>query len=795
MATLQTLDLPVEGMTCASCAARIEKALNGFEGVERASVNLATGRARVDYDTGKLSPARIAGRIEETGYGVPEARVELAIGGMTCASCAARIEKALNGMEGVTSASVNLASERAQVRYKPGSASVEDLIRRVEETGYTAREAAGQDEDAEEAGRARKARKDLWILGGAIAFSLPLLFQMVGMFTGGLHGEMPRWWQFALATPVQFIAGWRFYRGAWHVLKNGGANMDVLVALGTSAAYFHSAAVTALGLHGQHVYFEAAAVIVTLILLGKVLEAGAMIRTSAAIRKLMGLQARTARVIRGGEEREVPVEQVQVGDIVLARPGEKFAVDGEIIDGRTAVDESMLTGESLPVEKGPGDPVIGATLNKNGAVRYRASKVGKDTALAQIIRLVREAQGSKAPIQRLADKISGVFVPIVLMVAAATFALTYYFAGFTPALVSAVAVLVIACPCALGLATPTAIMVGTGKGAETGILIKNGEALETAHKLQAIILDKTGTLTRGKPEVTDIVPFDGIGEKDLLALAASAEQGSEHPLGEAILARGKAEGVQLLPASDFTAVPGHGLEARVGGRMVRLGNLKLMARHGFSLDGHMSAAERLEGEGKTVMFLADERRVLGAVAVADTLKESSPAAVRALEEMGIEVWMLTGDNRRTAEAIAAQAGITRVMAEVLPEEKAAKVQELKRGGKVTGMVGDGINDAPALAAADVGFAIGTGTDVAMEASDVTLMRGDLMGVADAVRLSRATLRKIRQNLFWAFVYNVLGIPLAALGFLSPVIAGAAMALSSVSVVSNALLLRRWRPER
>jgi len=795
MATLQTLDLPVEGMTCASCAARIEKALNGLEGVERASVNLATGRARVDYDTGKLSPARIAGRIEETGYGVPEARVEIAIGGMTCASCAARIEKVLNGMEGVTSASVNLASERAQVRYKPGSASVEDLIRRVEETGYTAREAAGQDEDAEEAGRARKARKDLWILGGAILLSLPLLFQMVGMFTGGLHGELPRWWQFALATPVQFIAGWRFYRGAWHVLKNGGANMDVLVALGTSAAYFHSAAVTVLGLHGQHVYFEAAAIIVTLILLGKVLEAGAMIRTSAAIRKLMGLQARTARVIRGGEEREVPVEQVQVGDIVLARPGEKFAVDGEIIEGRTAVDESMLTGESLPVEKGPGDPVIGATLNKNGAVRYRASKVGKDTALAQIIRLVREAQGSKAPIQRLADKISGVFVPIVLMVAAATFALTYYFAGFTPALVSAVAVLVIACPCALGLATPTAIMVGTGKGAETGILIKNGEALETAHKLQAIILDKTGTLTRGKPEVTDIVPFDGIGEKDLLALAASAEQGSEHPLGEAILARGKAEGVQLLPASDFTAVPGHGLEARVGGRMVRLGNLKLMARHGLSLDGHMSAAERLEGEGKTVMFLADERRVLGAVAVADTLKESSPAAVRALEEMGIEVWMLTGDNRRTAEAIAAQVGITRVMAEVLPEEKAAKVQELKRGGKVTGMVGDGINDAPALAAADVGFAIGTGTDVAMEASDVTLMRGDLMGVADAIRLSRATLRKIRQNLFWAFVYNVLGIPLAALGFLSPVIAGAAMALSSVSVVSNALLLRRWRPER
>ncbi|OGL59953.1 MAG: copper-translocating P-type ATPase [Candidatus Tectomicrobia bacterium RIFCSPLOWO2_12_FULL_69_37] len=792
----ETLELPVGGMTCASCAARVEKQLSGLEGVISAAVNLATERATVAYDARRLTPAQIAGRIEDTGYTVPEARVELAIGGMTCASCSARVEKALNGAEGVVSASVNLATERAMVRYKPGAATVEGLIRRVEETGYTAREAAAQDEDAEEAARARKARKDFWILMGAILLSLPFAWQMSSLLpwsTG--HWEFPRWWQLILATPVQFVAGWRFYRGSWHVLKNFGANMDVLVALGTSAAYFESVVVTALGAADIHVYFEASAVIVTLVVLGKFLEERAKGRTSAAIKKLMGLQARTARVLRNGEEREIPVDQVMVGDLVLARPGEKFAVDGEIAEGRTAADESMLTGESLPVEKGPGDMVIGATLNKNGAVRYRALKVGKDTALAQIVRLVREAQGSKAPIQRLADQISGVFVPAVLVVAAAAFGAWYYVEGFTPALVNAVAVLVIACPCALGLATPTAIMVGTGKGAEAGILIKGGESLETAHKIEAIILDKTGTLTRGKPEVTDIVPFDGVGERDLLALAASAEQGSEHPLGEAILERGKAEGVELLPAEGFTAVPGHGLEVRVGERLVRFGNLKLMARHGLSLDGHAGAVEKLEGEGKTVMFLADERRVLGAVAVADTLKESSPAAVRALERMGIEVWMLTGDNRRTAEAIAAQAGITRVMAEVLPEEKAAKVAELKAAGKVTGMVGDGINDAPALAAADVGFAIGTGTDVAMEASDVTLMRGDLMGVADSIRLSRATLRKIRQNLFWAFIYNVLGIPLAALGFLSPVIAGAAMALSSVSVVSNALLLKRWRPQR
>ncbi|MEE9239759.1 MAG: copper-translocating P-type ATPase, partial [bacterium] len=516
---------------------------------------------------------------------------------------------------------------------------------------------------------------------------------------------------------------------------------------------------------------------------------------SEAIRKLMGLQAKTARILREGEEREVPVEQVIVGDIVIVRPGEKFPVDGVIVEGTTSVDESMITGESLPVDKEPGDAVTGATINKYGAVQFRAARVGKETALAQIIRMVEEAQGSKAPIQRIADQISGIFVPVVICIAAVTSALWFYYAGFTPALVNAVAVLVIACPCALGLATPTAIMVGTGKGAEIGVLIKGGESLETAHKLDAVILDKTGTLTKGEPEVTDVVPFDGLTDRELLQLAASAEQVSEHPLGEAILERGRQDGVELLQASDFRAVPGHGLEVKVGGRALRFGNMKLMERHGISLDGREAAVAALEAEGKTVMFLAGEKSLLGVVAVADTLKETSAQAVSELRDMGIDVYMMTGDNRRTAEAIAAEAGVSRVMAEVLPEEKAAKVKELRAQGKMIGMVGDGINDAPALAEADVGFSIGTGTDVAIEASDVTLMRGDLLSVVDAIRLSRATLRKIRQNLFWAFIYNILGIPLAALGFLSPVVAGAAMAFSSVSVVSNTLLLRRWRPNR
>lgn len=793
---LAQVEIPVEGMTCAACSARIERRLSDLEGVTEANVNLATSRASVTYNPVEVTPAGIADRIVQTGYGVPEKSVELAIGGMTCAACSTRVDKRLNALDGVFSATVSLATERALIRYRPGIVSVKDLIERVEKTGYTASEVSDDAGEAERIEKEKKARRELWLLAASTLLSLPLLYQMWGHFSGGGDvSELPRWWQFALATPVQFVAGWRFYRGAYHSLRGGGANMDVLVALGTSAAYFHSLVVTAMGLDDMFVYFEASAVLITLILLGKVLEGRAMGRTSDAIKKLMGLQAKVARVFRDGEEREIPIEQVAVDDLVLVRPGEKFPVDGEIEEGATSVDESMITGESIPVEKGPGDSVTGATINGTGAVRFRARKVGRDTVLAQIIRMVEQAQGSKAPIQRLADQISGVFVPIVIVIAALTSALWYYNAGFVPALVNTVAVLVIACPCALGLATPTAIMVGTGKGAEAGVLIKGGESLETAHKLDAIIFDKTGTLTNGKPVVTDIISFGGIGEGELLRLAASAEQGSEHPLGAAILERAKSDELTLLPAEGFRAVPGLGLEVTVSGRPIWFGNTKLMAERGLSLGDHEPAAAGLEDAGKTVMFLADEERILGAVAVADTLKETSAGAVRALQAMGVEVYMMTGDNRRTAGAIAVQADIKNVMAEVLPAEKAEKVKELKEAGHSVGMVGDGINDAPALAEADVGFAIGTGTDVAMEASDITLMRGDLMSVVDAIRLSRATLRKIRQNLFWAFFYNVLGIPLAALGYLSPVVAGAAMAFSSVSVVSNTLLLRRWRPER
>ncbi len=787
------IELPVEGMTCAACSARVEKRLNALEGVEEAAVNLATARARVTYDLEAVSPSRIAARIVETGYAVPEESVELAVGGMTCAACSARVEKRLNALEGVASASVNLSTERAMVRFTPGAVSVEDLIERVEKTGYTAQETDREGADAGRDESVRRYRWEVWMFTLSALLSLPLVLQMTSTFWGE-GWELPRWWQFALATPVQLIVGWRFYRGAYHSLRGGGANMDVLVAGGTSAAYLDSVAVTAFALP-MHVYFETSAVLITLIRLGKLLEERAKGRTSDAIRKLMGLQAKTARVLRDGEEREIPIEQVIVGDEVFVRPGEKFPVDGVILDGQTTADESMITGESIPVEKSPGDTVVGATVNKNGAVRFRADKVGKDTALAQIIRLVEQAQGSKAPIQRLADRISGIFVPAVLLIVALTFALWYAYAGFTAALVNAVAVLVIACPCALGLATPTAIMVGTGKGAEAGILIKGGESLETAHKIGAVVLDKTGTITKGKPEVTDVLPFNGAEGRELLRLAASAERGSEHPLGEAIRERSESEGIEYLPVTDFQAIPGHGLSVKVEGRPIWLGNARLMADRGVPLDGNAPAIEELERQGKTVMLMADEAGLLGALAVADTVKETSRAAIKALRAMGIEVYMLTGDNRRTAQAIAEQVGVDRVLAEVLPDQKAEKVGELRAGGKIVGMVGDGINDAPALAAADVGFAIGTGTDMAMEAADVTLMRGDLMSVADSIRLSRATMRKIRQNLFWAFFYNVLGIPLAALGFLSPVIAGAAMASSSVSVVSNTLLLRRWRPER
>ena len=789
----ETLEIPVEGMSCAACSARLEKRLGALDGVLRANVNLTLARAQVEFIPAQVTPADITKRVEKTGFRVPHSHVEFTIEGVEDEEDAGRLEERLGGLDGVISASVDFARGSGRVVFEPAIVRADEIFDYLAKAEYSARPVMDEKQDTEKRKREREFRKSVRLLIFSAVLSAPLLFQMAGMLPGAGGWELPRWWQFALATPVQFIVGWRFYRGAYHSLMGGGANMDVLVALGTSAAWLHSSVVTLWGLSGHHVYFEASAILITLIVLGKVLEERAMGRTSEAIKKLIGLQAKTARVLRDGEEREVPVEQVQVGDVVMVRPGEKYPVDGLIIEGATSVDESMLTGESVPVAKGVGDAVTGATLNIDGAVRFRVTKVGEETALAQIIRMVEQAQGSKAPIQRTADRISGIFVPIVLGIALVTYALWDAVGPFTPALINAVAVLVIACPCALGLATPTAIMVGTGKGAEAGILIKGGESLETAHKLDVIILDKTGTLTKGTPVVTDILPLNGLPEGELLRIAASAERGSEHPLGKSIVNEAEARGLELLEMRDFRAYPGHGLKAEIGGRKIYLGNEKLMAEHGVSTPPHIDEIRNLESQGKTVVLIADVEGLLGAIGVADTLKENSAEAVESLQRMGIEVYMMTGDNERTAQAMAAQAGVRHVMAGVMPDEKAAMVEELRRGGKKVGMVGDGINDAPALAAADVGFAIGTGTDIAMEASDITLMQGDLMGVVAGIHLSKTVMRKIRQNLFWAFFYNILGIPLAAFGFLSPIIAGAAMAFSSVSVVSNTLLLRKWKP--
>lgn len=722
---------------------------------------------------------------------------EFAISGMHCAACVARIEKGLGKLPGVTSAVVNLASERAMVEYDSAQVSVSQLQEKVKKLGFEAHDLADQRESGKEASRheedmAHQKRRFLF----ATVLSVPLLLAMVFHSLGVWHEIsmvlMQPLVQFALATPVQFIAGWPFYRGAYAALSNGSADMDVLVALGTSSAYFYSIANWLNG--SSDLYFETSAVLITLIILGKWLEARAKGRASDAIKALMGLQAKTARVVRDGQETDVPVETVVVGDIVLVRPGEKIPVDGTIIEGTSAVDESMLTGESLPVDKKAGDTVVGATLNKYGAFRFQAAKVGADTALAQIIRVVEEAQGSKAPIQRFADVVSGYFVPAVVGLAILTFAGWYFFfdaGNFSHALVNFTAVMVIACPCALGLATPTSIMVGTGKGAENGILFKSAEHLENAHRLTTIVLDKTGTLTKGMPAVTDIVPMPGFSESDVMQAAVSVERYSEHPLAQAITAHGQASAVDLsLDTQNFAALPGRGVQGTVAGRLVRAGTRKFLEESGVRLEEAAAQQEALEEQGKTVILLAIDERLAGMVAVADTLKETSAQAVAELEQMGLEVWMITGDNVRAARTIAAQAGIKNVLAEVLPERKASEVAALKAAGKVVGMVGDGVNDAPALATADVGFAIGAGADIAIEAADVTLMRGDLTGVADAIRLSRATMRNIRQNLFWALFYNALGIPIAAAGFLSPVLAGTAMAFSSVSVVTNALRLKR-----
>ena len=785
------LDLPLAGMTCAACATRIEKVLNRLPGVD-AHVNLATERARVAFSSNETTPQELVASIEKAGFSVPRQTLDLGVEGMTCAACATRLDKVLNRLPGVE-ASVNFASERARVHFQPGTVAPADVLAAISRAGFTGRVADDRSREQEKARKLAIYEGELRRFWVAAALTLPLLAQMLTMFSGdggeGGHGDMlPRWLQLLLATPVQFWIGWRFYDGGWKALRGGGANMDVLVALGTSAAYFFSLAVTLLRLTNLPVYFEASAAVITLVLLGKLLEARAKAKTTAAIEALVRLQPKMARVERDGQLVEVDAGLLVPGDVFIVRPGESVPVDGEVIDGASSVNEAMLTGESMPVAKRGGDRVFAATANSEGMLRCRATGVGEHTLLAGIIRLVAEAQGSKAPVQRLADRISAIFVPVVCGIALITFVGWWlHSAAFAVALINAVAVLVIACPCALGLATPTAIMVGTGQGARFGILVKNAEALELAEKTKILAVDKTGTLTRGEPEVTDVVVF-GLLEEDALRLAAGLEQGSEHPLARAVLGRASGQGVSLPAVGEFLATPGAGVAGLVEGRRLRLGAPAWFA----NMELPDAKIRTLQAEGKTVVVLAEGDKVLALLAIADPLRETSAAAVKRLETMGVKVVMLTGDNAVTAAAIAGRVGIDDFRAGVSPGDKSNVVNDLKDGKTVVAMVGDGINDAPALAAADVSFAMGAGSDAAIEVADITLVRSDLHGVADAILLSRATLGKIRQNLFFAFIYNVLGIPLAAFGLLSPVIAGAAMAMSSVSVVSNSLLLRRWR---
>jgi Cu+-exporting ATPase len=776
--------LPVAGMTCASCVNRVENALNRLPGVT-AAVNLAQEQADIHFDPRQVTPQQLTQAVTDAGYEIPAERRELAIHGMTCASCVNRVEQALRGVPGVRRAEVNLATERATVEGTSGLLRASLLIEAVRDAGYDAELLTGdadQQRAAEAADQARL-RRQLWQVVAAVVLSAPLMLPMFGV-------PLPGWLSLLLATPVQFVFGARFYVAAWKALRAGTGNMDLLVSLGTSAAYGYSAILVATG--GAHTYFDAAAVVITLVLLGRWLEARARRATGSAIRALLALRPDTARVERAdGSTMEIPVAAVSTGDIVVIRPGERIPADGRILSGESQADESMLTGESLPVDKHVGDAVTGGAMNGSGLLRVEITAVGADSTLARIIALVEGAQSHKAPVQRLVDRVAAVFVPVVLVCALSAFLGWWLFgANITAGLIAAVAVLVIACPCALGLATPTALMAGTGAAARSGILIRDAETLEAARHIDTVVLDKTGTLTEGRPAVTDVLPA-AADEVTLLTLAAAAQTGSEHPLARAVLAR--AQGLTLPPLSDFRSIPGLGLTASVGGRHIVLGNRVLMAAHLVPV-ANDGAAATLEAQGRSVMFLADVAPpvLLGAIAVMDPPRATAGAAVRRLHDMGIATVLLSGDNRRTAEAVAADIGISDVRAEVLPDEKAAVVAQLQEEGRSVAMVGDGVNDAPALAQANVGIAMGTGTDVAIKAAGVTLMRPDPLLVADAIAISRATHRKIRQNLFWAFAYNVLGILLAGFGLLNPMIAGGAMAMSSVSVVSNALLLRRWR---